>query len=65
MTRPPPLTEAERDALFGRVFATPAGRELLADWRIYRSHFLTLAETELRLQRQAKRWATGPDQAAG
>jgi hypothetical protein len=59
-----PLTDAERDALFGKVFATPAGKELLADWRVYRSHFLTLAEVELRLGRQAKHWATGPHRAA-
>ena len=51
------MTEVQRDALYGRVFATPAGAELLADLR-KRSHLgIVISDIERRVERQRERWA--------
>lgn len=59
------MTDAERDALFARVFATPAGAALIADMAARDFRSLTLAEVEARLARARRRWATGAHNAHG
>lgn len=57
------MDEAERDALYAKVFASPDGSALLADHR-ERGHFvIRLNEIAERLMRARARWATGPHHA--
>lgn len=51
--------EARIDALFGRVFATPDGGDLLAHLRS-NGRRLALDEIQARLYRQRRRWERGP-----
>jgi hypothetical protein len=53
------LTDAERDALFARLFATPDGHRLLEELRCRGAPEITLAEIEARLARARRRWTTG------
>lgn len=56
------MTEDERDALFAKVFATPAAAELLADYAARGRQLIVIREINERVGRQRKRWATGPEQ---
>lgn len=51
------------DVLFGRAFATPEGRTLIAALRERGEHHLTLEEIDMRVGRCRVRWATGPHNA--
>lgn len=54
------MTERETDALFGKVFATPKGKELLAlltERGAPMAFFV--AEANERIRRERERWRTG------
>lgn len=53
------MTEPEKDQLFARVWATPAGGRLLNLLVENGQRFLSVGEIEIRLLRARKEWATG------
>lgn len=54
------MTEADYDQLTGEVFATPRGKQWLAETlRRYCLFGFLHAEIALRITRMRKRWATG------
>lgn len=52
------MTEGDRDALFGRLFATEDGKILIRDLA-RRSHLLTAGEIRERVGRMRRLWETG------